>query len=593
MFEQQYKRANDRIHPRADLLQELEAKWAAEEAREPEERGRIVPFPVWARVASVAAGVLLCVGVGMGSVLLYARSRGIEKSASADMKMTASGAVAAQEEAYIITESKLETAAEDAALPPEAMLMTSLAAAPAQGMHPARDEAEVEEAVLYADRGAAEMETDREAEAPAAKAVTAVQGVRYPAGYLRQRDDLVAVFMPTTEQVHIIRYANRKVTSAFALNLREKGAQAQQVLWLEDQMVAVQEKDGEVRLIRTDVSSYDAPRHLKNLTQSGTCLTAAEMGGKVFTLSLYEAGEEPWPWVNGQRMDYADILVDGDRPGGVFTVITVYDPRAGDGFAAQTALLAEARGAIVETDRLLLWAGEEESALYVFAWDQEGLTLTAEDVRPGTVLDAGLVGEDFEILMQQGEDVVLLTVDRDLHEVRSAAAQGVGTARFAAVYEEGSVVLTATGFHWLSGAGDADLETAADAFTWLAPDRGLLISADGKLQLVDMMGSEPVLRGTVQLRDSLALLVEDPSRLAFDLETERLAFPAGQKVYQYQINDKGEFIQRGAPLSFGDHSETEQRELRVLYAGDRTLVFYKNGVVLCNQILEKQLTHKY
>ena len=29
MFEQDYKRANDRIHPRQELLQELDSKWAA------------------------------------------------------------------------------------------------------------------------------------------------------------------------------------------------------------------------------------------------------------------------------------------------------------------------------------------------------------------------------------------------------------------------------------------------------------------------------------------------------------------------------------------------------------------------------------
>lgn len=592
MFEQRYTRANDRIHPRADLRQELEAKWAAEQAKAPqeEERGRIVPFPAWARYASVAAGVLLCVGVGMGSMLLYARSQGIQKSASAEMKMTASGAVA-QEEAYILTESAMETAAEDGALPPEAMLMTSLAAAPAQGMHPAQDEAEVEDAVLYSDRG--QLKVDMEAADGAKLKAAAVNEVRYPAGDIRQRNELIAVFMPTTSRVRVIQYANRKVSNLFSLDLSEKGAQAKQVFWLENQMVGVQETDGEVRLIRTDVTSWSAPRHLRDLTQSGAFLTAAEMGGRIFTLSLYEAGEEePWPWVDGQRMDYADVLLDSARPGSVYTVVTAYDPQGGDGFAAQTAILAEARGALVEDDRLLLWAGEEESCLYVFTWGEEGLTLTAEDLRPGTVLGAGLVGENYEILLQQGEDVTMLTVDPDLNEVRADTAQAVGTARFAAVYEGGAAVLTETSFHWLSGAVDAAVETAADTFTWLAPDRGLLISADGKLQVVDIEGPEPVLRGTVQLRESLQLLVEDPSRLAFELETGRVAFPAGQKVYQYVVSDQGDLTHRGT-LTFSDHNETEQRELRCRYEGDRTLVFYKSGVIVCNQNLEKQMTYKY
>ena len=69
MFEQQYKRANDRIHPRKDLLKEMQAKWAEEEARQAEEERKVVAFPTWAKYVSVAAGVLLCVGLGMGSML--------------------------------------------------------------------------------------------------------------------------------------------------------------------------------------------------------------------------------------------------------------------------------------------------------------------------------------------------------------------------------------------------------------------------------------------------------------------------------------------------------------------------------------------
>ena len=83
MFEQQYKRANDRIHPRKDLLKEMEAKWAEEQAHQEEEESKVVAFPAWAKYVGMAAGVLLCVGLGMGSVLLYSRSRGMQsKSAS-------------------------------------------------------------------------------------------------------------------------------------------------------------------------------------------------------------------------------------------------------------------------------------------------------------------------------------------------------------------------------------------------------------------------------------------------------------------------------------------------------------------------------
>ena len=84
-FEKEYRRTNDRIHPRQDLLQEMEKEWAAEEAQQAAERRKVVAFPAWARFTVAAAGILLCIGVGMGAVLLYSRSRGLShKTASAE-----------------------------------------------------------------------------------------------------------------------------------------------------------------------------------------------------------------------------------------------------------------------------------------------------------------------------------------------------------------------------------------------------------------------------------------------------------------------------------------------------------------------------
>ena len=600
MFEQEYKRANDRIHPRKDLLKEMEKKWAAEQAQPvEEERGKIVAFPLWARYLGVAAGILLCVGVGMGSVLLYSRSKGVQPmaaDAAAPQMMVAEGAVE-MEEAKIVTQTTMDMAAPEAAEEPKAML--SAAAAPVQGMHPAADEAEVEDAVRCGgeDRGETEAEINAEAAAPQMKAAGNRQAeeaneTRYPVGESIRRDDLTAVFLPTMEQIHVVKYANRKVSNVFSLNLREKGAQLQKAFWVGSEMMAVREKNGETQLMRFDVGDWSAPRHLRNLTQSGDFLGAWEMGGRIYTLSLYKATEEePLPWVDGARMDFDRVLLDSQRPGDVFTVITVYDPQAGDGFAARTALLTGARGALVDLDRLLLWAGEGETELYVLS--AEDLTLETQGTRSGTVLDAGLVGENYDLLLQQGADVALLTLDRELNEQGSVTAAAAGDARFAAVYEGGALVLTAEALHWVSDDGDAAIEIAGDGFTWLAPDRGLVMTADGKLQVVDIVGHEPVARGSVQIKDGLGLLIEDPSRLAFDLEAGRLVFPAGQKVYQYLVSEAGELTQRGTPASFGDHSETEQRELRVQLEGDRILVFYKAGVVVYNLNLERQITNKY
>ncbi len=599
MFEQEYKRANDRIHPRKDLLKEMEAKWAAEQAQPAEEKGKVVAFPAWAKYAAMAAGVLLCVGIGMGSMLLLGRSRGMQKSAAADAPMMAQGMTveAQEEEAAIVTESKADMAMADDA--PAAMLAAPAAAAP-RGMHPAADEAEVEDAVRWGDvdRGETPLEAndaapETEAKA-AAKAEASDETARYPAGACFQRDDLLALFLPTAEQVHVVQYADRKVTNVFSLGLREKGAQVKQVFWMDNELLALRERGGDTELLRTDVTDWKSPRHLGTMTQSGTFLAAAEMNGRVYILSLYTATEEePRPWVDDERIDFTEVFLDSDRPGTVFTVLTVYDPRQGDGFVARMALLAEAKGAVIEADRLLLWAGTEETDLYVLSADETGLVLQTQGTRPGTVLDAELVGEDFSLLLQTGDDVELLTLDRALNEKNSVVVSGAGAVRWGQVYEEGALCLTAEALHWITAEGDRPLDVTGDGFCWLAPDRGLVMTEDGKLQLLAFGENGPEAQGTLKIWDSLAALIEDPSRIAFDLDKGRLVFPAGKKVYQYLINDKGQFVARGTPATFNDHNEAEQRELRCLLTEDRILLFNKAGVVLCNMNLERLVTNKY
>ena len=151
MFEQEYKRANDRIHPRKDLLKEMEAQWAKEAAQPPEETEKVTAFPSWVRYAGMAAGILLCVGLGMGSVLLFTRNRSRQNiSADAEAPMMMDMAEA-EEEAKILTEPAVVTEANDAVA--GGMLLEARKAEsadePIQGMHPATDEAEVEDAIRY------------------------------------------------------------------------------------------------------------------------------------------------------------------------------------------------------------------------------------------------------------------------------------------------------------------------------------------------------------------------------------------------------------------------------------------------------------
>lgn len=615
MFEQEYKRANDRIHPRKDLLKEMEAQWAVQQAQpEEKEQAKVVAFPTWARFASAAAGILLCVGLGMGSVLLYSRSRGMENrrtAADAKVQMAAEAAMV-EEEPRIITETTSNDAdfdmaaeAEDAA-PADMEPGLMMAAAPAavaeipQGMHKALDEAEVEDAVRggSVDMGEAAVQMTDGAAAPELDADMETKGMAaeenaYAQGTILRRDDLLAVFLPTMEQIKVMQYANKRLTNVFSVTLRERDARIRQVYWVADQFLILRERGGDTELVRLDVADWKKPQHLRDLTQSGAFLDAGEMDGKLFVLSRCEVDEqEPLPWIDGARMDFDQVLLDRERPGDVYTIITVYDP-AGEGFLTQTAVLADAQGALIEANRLLLWAGAEETDLYVLAWDGAELSLEVERTLPGTVLDGGLVGESFSLLLETGDDVALLTLDRALSEEAAVSAQGVVSVRFAQTYENCAVVLTENAFHYITEAGDSTLDVTGDGFTWLAPDRGLILSTDGRLQVVGVVGHEVEALGSATVRTGLAALLEDPSRLAYDLDTGRLVFPGGQNVYLYQISEAGELTLRSTPINFYDHDEAAQWELRVLITDDHILLFYKDGVALCNQYLVRQSNVRY
>ena len=610
MFEQEYKRANDRIHPRKDLLQEMEKKWAAEEAKEAEQERKIAAFPLWIKALSLAAGILLCVGLGLESMILFGRSRGIEKkTASAEAPMAAEAMVPAEEEeAQILLEPAAGLAedvaeTEDAAVP-ETMLMAAYA--PPQGTHLAVDEAEVEDAVRYGalDRGEGAQSPQANAQADAtaqptatslpkqAKAAPEAVGVQYPQGEILRRGELLTVFMPTSQQVHVVRYANRKLTNVFSLGIQERGAQVQRLFWMGSELLAVREKNGGTELLRFDVSDWKAPRHLANLTQSGTLLGMGELNGRLYILSLYRATEEePLPWVNGERIDFDRVLLDGERPGDTFTVLTVYEP-GGDGFAAQNALLARAQGAAAAGDRLLLWS--EGADLYAFTLEETGLVLTAESARPGTVLAAHVTGTGYALLVENGGDAAFLALDGDLSETASATAAAVGSVRDAQAYEDGALLLTADGLHWLTAAGDHALALSGDGFRRLTEDRALVFSAAGQLQLIALGKNGLEALGAAKIRGGdLALLLEDPSRMDYDPATGRLAIPAGQIVCQYLIDEAGAITPRGENQVFYDHNETEQRELRVLLMEDQALIFHKNGIALCNHYLVRQSNSRY
>ena len=620
MFEQRYTEANDRIHPRQDLLQEMQKKWAAEEAARAAEEKKVVVFPTWARYVSAAAGILLCVGLGMGSMLLLSKTRG-RKPAAADMSaeaeapqlafsMTATAgegeaeAEAEAEEPKIVTfaDEEPEEVAPEAA-EPETMLMASAPAPePPQGMHAALDEAEVEDAVRYGSRDGGTLAVNDAApeteapvdEAPAAQAKKAAEMEigDLPSGKTIRREELMAVFMPTTEQVHVVRRDGNKLESVFALTLRERGAQVKDVFWLGDQLLTVRERGSETELLRFDVANWAAPRHLMNLTQSGTFLAAAEMEGKLLILSRYTAlSEEPFPWVDGERIDIARVLLDEAQPGNVFTLATVYDPAVGD-FVQQTAILLSAEGALVDQDRLALWTARESPKLYLFRLDEAGFAPVAEKELSGRVAAIAAGDGGLELLLEGENELELLTgLDQSLTEAASAAAPLVDGVRDLVMGQGGAAVLTEDALHVLTAAGERTLAVIGERLTWLAADRLLVISAEGQLHVIGTDGELQEL-WTIQVRGDMTTLLEEPDRAVFDPVTGRLAFQAGPRMFLYRL-EEGRPNPRSAVQDFGDHSPLEQRELRCLLLEDREVIFYKAGAMLCNEWLERMYTLRY
>ena len=671
MFEQEYMRANDRIHPRQDLLKDLQKNWEAEQAEE--KKGRVVAFPTWIKVLSAAAGIILCVGIGMGSMLLLSRKGTANMSAEAEAPQMAYSLAedAALNDAIrtegITTattqqEAKAEAAPEDApaeALPePEAAsLLMKAAEVPAPvGMHRALDEGEIAQALGFAsaDQGdeapepeapaagvpeepeaqqdgplngalpeAAPAEEDElaelseedelaapaeeeESEAPAADApadtVTAaaaqpeepaLQGSAAipPQGRLMRQGDNFAVFMPTTEQVHIVQYANNKLSNVFSLGLKAKGTRVMDALWLGDELLALREAAGKTELLRFSVADWKSPRHLKDMAQSGAFLAAEELGGRLLVLTRFEASPEaPLPQVDGAALSSDEILLDRERPGTVFALLTVYDPALG-AFGARLAVLSDVSGLAAAGEQVLLWSQGETLRLFALSLGEEGLNLVAEAELEGDLVDLYAHEGGYTLLLQRGEEAALVTLDGALAEQASLSVRA-GALRCGETYAGGAAFLTETALHVLTPAGDRALDLNAHALRRLSEVRLLAVTADGTLHLVGTDGELRELSSAL-VKEDMTLILEDPAKIAFEPTTGRIAFPAGKRVYQFMVNDKDELRQRGYPLSFGDHNDQELRELRCLLLEDRAIVFYKAGAMLCNVNLERMLTNKY
>ena len=145
----------------------------------------------------------------------------------------------------------------------------------------------------------------------------------------------------------------------------------------------------------------------------------------------------------------------------------------------------------------------------------------------------------------------------------------------------------------MTAAKTRALPLTGNGFRRLNANRLLVISAAGQLQLVALDRDALEVVSTVEVKEDLSLLVEDPTCLDYDPDTGRLVFPAGQKVYQFRIDEGSGAAPRSSSMSFTDHKDAEQRELRCLLLPERALIFTKDGVVICNENFVRQRTEKY
>ncbi|MBQ3488103.1 MAG: hypothetical protein IJA71_07445, partial [Clostridia bacterium] len=319
---------------------------------------------------------------------------------------------------------------------------------------------------------------------------------------------------------------------------------------------------------------------------------AAEMEGKLLILSRYTAlSEEPFPWVDGERIDIARVLLDEAQPGNVFTLATVYDPAVGD-FVQQAAILLSAEGALADQDRLALWTAGESPKLYLFRLDEAGFAPVAERELSGQVAAIGVDDGGLQLLLKGESGLELLTgLDQSMTEAASAAAPLVGGVRDLVLGQGGAAFLTEDALHVLTAAGERTLAVIGERLAWLAADRLLVISAEEQLHVIDTDGELQEL-WTIQVRGDMTTLLEEPDRAVFDPATGRLAFQAGPRMFLYRL-EEGRPNPRSAVQDFGDHSPLEQRELRCLLLEDREVIFYKAGAMLCNEWLERMYTLRY
>lgn len=361
MFEEQYRRDNERLHAPADALERI---------RERAERPRAPRHAAWTRYAAAAAALLLVCG-GAAGVLLRGRGAAdgaalpqvASAAAPADggaqnaLERSGDGYAAETEEAAQADEGALLYAAADGLYAPEDhaelyALIGQARADAAEAAEPAASAAENGLPASAPEPADAADGPDAAGSASAAEAALAAADGQYRytlSGGVLTVEELADGSARTVSETDLAALAGGERWEPLALHLCGGRLVA---LAATERAAWDGGREQAVCALLIDVSNPAAPQALAQLAQSGRYLASFASGGLLYVATVHAvsggaAEDQPRSYcptlyeASGAAALAAErILVQDGGAGGAYTVLTAVDPAVTDAYAGALAVLS-------------------------------------------------------------------------------------------------------------------------------------------------------------------------------------------------------------------------------------------------------------
>lgn len=361
MFEEQYRRDNERLHAPADALERI---------RERAERPRAPRHAVWTRYAAAAAALLLVCG-GAAGVLLRGRGAAdgaalpqvASAAAPADggaqdaLERSGDGYAAETEEAAQADEGALLYAAADGLYAPEDhaelyALIGQARADAAEAAEPAASAAENGLPASAPEPADAADGPDAAGSASAAEAALAAADGQYRytlSGGVLTVEELADGSARTVSETDLAALAGGERWEPLALHLCGGRLVA---LAATERAAWDGGREQAVCALLIDVSDPAAPQALAQLAQSGRYLASFASGGLLYVATVHAvsggaAEDQPRSYcptlyeASGAAALAAErILVQDGGAGGAYTLLTAVDPAVAGAYAGALAVLS-------------------------------------------------------------------------------------------------------------------------------------------------------------------------------------------------------------------------------------------------------------